>query len=152
MRKEFNFFAAGKSWYPSYGVGLKLAVPIFDGFQRNARVAQSELNIQKAIENIRYTEQSIKVDLSNYEIRYKNALDNIKNEKDNLDLAESVYKNTQLEYQQGTGTTFDLIQAESSFVVAQNSYFNKLLSLYIARIDEEKAKGNLISFINNLKF
>jgi outer membrane protein len=149
MRKEFNFFEAGQNWFPSYGVGLKLAVPIFDGLQRNARVAQSELNIQKAKENIKYTEQAIKVDLSNYEIRYKNALSNIKKEKENLDLAESVYKNTQLEYQQGTGTALDLVQAESSLMVAQNTYFNKLLDLYVARIEQEKAKGTLLEFINS---
>jgi len=149
MRKEFNFFEAGQSWYPSYGIGFKLAVPVFDGLQRNARVAQSELNIQKAKENVKYTEQAIQVDISNYEIRYKNALANIKKEKENLDLAESVFKNTQLEYQQGTGTALDLVQAESSLMVAQNSYFNKLLDLYVARIEQEKSKGTLLEFINS---
>lgn len=149
MRKEFSFFESGQNWYPSYGIGLKLAVPVFDGLQRNARVAQSELNIQKAKENVKYTEQAIKVDLSNYEIRYKNALSNIKKEKENLDLAESVFKNTQLEYQQGTGTALDLVQAESSLMVAQNTYFNKLLDLYVARIEQEKAKGTLLQFINS---
>ena len=151
MRKEFNFFEADQNWYPSYGIGLKLAVPVFDGLQRNARVAQSELNIQKAKENVKYTEQAIKVDLSNYEIRYKNALSNIKKEKENLDLAESVFKNTQLEYQQRTDTALDLVQAESSLMVAQNTYFNKLLDLYVARIEQEKAKGTLLQFINSQK-
>ena len=149
MRQEFNFFDAGKDWYQSSGIGIKLTVPIFDGFQRNSKLAQSELNIEIAKENLLLTEQSIKVDISNYEIQYKNALDNIKSEKENLDLAESVYKNTQLDYQQGTVSTLDLIQAESSYMVAQNTYFNKLFNLFIARIELEKAKGTLINFINN---
>jgi len=149
MRQEFNFFDADKDWYSSSAIGLKLTVPIFDGFQRNSRVAQSKLNIKKAEENLLLTAQSIKVDISNYEIQYKNAIDNINREKENLDLAESVYKNTQLEYQQGAGSTLDLIQSESSFMAAQNTYFNKLLNLYIARIELEKAKGNLMKFIYN---
>jgi len=149
MRQEFNFFDGGKDWYPSSGVGIKLTIPIFDGLQRNSRVAQSELNIKIAKENLLLTEQSIKVDISNYEIQYKNALDNINREKENLDLAESVYKNTQMEYQQGTGSTLDLIQSESSYMAAQNTYFNKLLDLYIARIELEKVKGTLMKFINN---
>jgi len=149
MRQEFNFFDRNKDWYPSSGIGLKLTIPIFDGLQRNSRVAQSELNIKIAKENLLLTEQSIKVDISNYEIQYKNALDNINREKENLDLAESVYKNTQLEYQQGAGSTLDLIQSESSYTMAQNTYFNKLLDLYIARIELEKAKGTLMKFINN---
>lgn len=149
MRQELNFFDADKDWYPSSGIGIKLTIPIFDGFQRNSKLAQSKINIKIAKENLLLTEQSIKVDISNYEIQYKNALDNITREKENLDLAESVYKNTQLEYQQGAGSTLDLIQAESSYMVAQNAYFNKLLNLYIARIELEKAKGNLMKFINN---
>ena len=149
MRQEFNFFNADKDWYPSSAIGLKLTIPIFDGLQRNSKVAQSKLNIKIANENLLLTEQSIKVDISNYEIQYKNALDNINREKENLDLAESVYKNTQLEYQQGAGSTLDLIQSESSYMAAQNTYFNKLLNLYIARIELEKTKGNLMNFINN---
>jgi outer membrane protein TolC len=149
QRQEFTFFDADKDWYPSSGIGLKLTIPIFDGLQRNSRVAQSELNIKIAKENLLLIEQSIKVDIYNYEIQYKNALDNINREKENLDLAESIYINTQLEYQQGAGSTLDLIQSESSFMVAQNTYFNKLLNLYIARIELEKAKGNLMKFINN---
>jgi outer membrane protein TolC len=151
MRQEFNFFDADKDWYPSSGIGLKLTIPIFDGLQRNSRVAQSKLNIKIAKEYLLLTEQSIKVNISNYEIQDKNALDNINREKENLDLAENIYKNTQLEYQQGTGSTIDLIQSESSYIVAQNTYFNKLLNLYIARIELEKAKGSLMRFINNLK-
>ncbi|OFY74557.1 MAG: hypothetical protein A2265_04645 [Bacteroidetes bacterium RIFOXYA12_FULL_33_9] len=151
MRQEFTFFDADKDWYPSSGIGIKLTIPIFDGLQRNSRLAQSKINIKIANENLLFAEQTIKVDISNYEMQYKNALDNINREKENLDLAESVYKNTQLEYQQGTGSTLDLIQSESSYMVAQNTYFNKLLNLYIALIELEKAKGSLTSFINNLK-
>ena len=149
MRQEFNFFDTDKDWYSGSAIGLKLTIPIFDGLQRNSRVDQSELNIKIAEENLLFTEQSIKVDISNYEIQYKNSLDNINREKENLDLAESVYKNTKLEYQQGVGSTLDLIQSESSYMAAQNTYFNKLLNIYIARIELEKAKGNLINYINN---
>jgi len=149
MRQEFNFFDADKDWYSSSGIGLKLTIPVFDGLQRNSKLAQSELNIKIANENLLLTEQSIKVDISNYEIQYRNALDNINREKENLDLAESVYNNTQLEYQQGASSTLDLIQSESSYMVSQNTYFNKLLDLYIARVELEKAMGNLMKFINN---
>jgi outer membrane protein len=151
MRQEFNFFNSGQEWYPGSSVGLTLSIPIFDGFQRNSKLSQSEVNINKAKENIKLVEQSIKVEVSNYEIQYRNALDNIKNEKENLELAESVYKNTQLDYQHGASTSLDLVQAESSLREAQNNYYNKLLDLYLARLDLEQSKGNLINYINNLK-
>lgn len=150
MRNEFDFFNSG-DWYRSSYIGLSLKMPIFDGFQRSSRVNQSKLNIEKSKVSLNQVQQSIKVDLTNSEIQYKNAIDNIQNEKANLDLAEAVFKNTQLQYQQGTNSSLDLVQAESSFRESLNNYYNKLLSLYIARISLEQSKGTLTNYINNLK-
>jgi outer membrane protein TolC len=151
MRNEFDFTKPGGQWYPSSSIGVTLKIPVFDGLQKHARISQSNLNIQKSKENINLTEQSIKVDLSNYEIQYRNAIDNIHNEKDNLDLAESVYKNVQNQYQQGACSTLDLVQAESSYTESQNNYYSKLLTLYVARINLEQTKGTLINYINKQK-
>jgi outer membrane protein len=151
MRNAFDFFESEKDWYKSYSIGLKLSVPIFDGLQKVNNLAESQIEVEKVEENIKLFEQSIRLELSNYEMQYNNAVDNLKNEKENLALAESVFQNTQLEFQQGKSSSYDLVQAESSLRESQNNYFNKLLNLYIARIDLEKSKGTLINFINNLK-
>ena len=141
MRSEYDVFQSGKEWYKSSAIGLQLTIPIFSGFQRLSKVSQSELNIEKAQESIKLKQQAIKVELSNYEIQYKTASDNIKNEKENLLLAESVYQNTQLEFQQGRSSSLDLVQAESSLRETQNNYYSKLLTLHTAKLDMEKAKG-----------
>jgi outer membrane protein len=151
MRQEFDFFRTDGNWFPNSSIGLTLKVPIFDGLQKQARITQAQLNIQKSKISIQQTEESIKVDLSNYDIQYRNAIDNIKNEKENLDLAESVYKNFQNQFKQGICSTLDLVQAQSSYSESQNIYYNKLLTLYIARINLEQTKGTLINYINNQK-
>jgi outer membrane protein len=151
MRNEFNFLKSNQDWFGSYGYGFTLKVPIFDGLQRQSRISQSRINIEKTQESIHLTTQSIKVDISNYEIKYRNSIDNIRNEKENLDLAQSVYQNTKHAYQQGAESVLELVQAESSLREAQNNYFEVLLNYYIARIDLENAKGNLIEYIYNIK-
>jgi outer membrane protein len=151
MRSEFDIFKSGRQWFESAGIGLELKVPVFSGGQKYSKIQQSQLNIEKANENLKHTEQSIKVEVSNYYIQFKNALDNIQNEKDNLALAESVYKNTQLEFSQGSGSSLDLVHSESALRETQNNYYTKLLTLYIAKLDLEKSQGTLINFINNLK-
>jgi len=150
MRNEFDFFKGG-DWYPNSYVGFSLRVPVFDGFQRHARISQSKLNIEKSKVSMQQIQQSIKVELSNSEIEYRNAIDNIQNEKANLDLAESVFKSTQLQYQQGTCSALDLVQSETSYRESLNSYYNKMLGFYIARISLEQSKGTLANYINNLK-
>jgi len=149
MRKKFNFLDSNEKWYPNSSLIFSLRVPIFDGMQRQQRIAQANLNIQKNKVKMAQSEQSIRVDLSNYENQYRTAINNIQNEKDNQILSESVYKNTQLQYQQGVATSLDLVQAESSYNESTNNYFSKLLTLYIARINLEQGKGNLLNYINN---
>lgn len=151
MRSQFDFLKSDKDWYNSSAIGLELKVPVFSGFQKYSKVQQSQLNIEKTQESLKKTEQAIKVEVSNYYIQFKNALDNIQNEKENLSLAESVYSNTQLAFSQGTGSTLDLVQSESALRETQNNYYNKLLTLYVAKLDLEKSQGSLINFINNLK-
>lgn len=151
MRNKFNFFDNNQKWLNSYNFSFTLSIPVFDGLQRKNRISQSKLEISKAEENIWQTTQSLKVNLSNYEIEYRNAIDNIRNEKDNLDLAQSVYENTKLAYKMGTQSSLELVQAESSYREAQSNYFNKLLNLYIARVALEKSKGKLNEYVNNIK-
>jgi outer membrane protein, multidrug efflux system len=150
MRNEFDFLKGG-SWYPNSYIGFSLKLPVFDGMQRHSRIAQSKLNIEKSKVSMHQAEESIKVELSNSEIEYRNAIDNIQNEKENLDLAESVLKSTQLQYRQGTSSALDLVQAETSYRESLNNYYNRLLNFYIARISLEQSKGTLSNYINNLK-
>jgi len=135
-------------WYTNSSAALSLSIPVFDGFQKRARLAQSYLAMSKARESIVAAEQSIKIDVSNYEMQYRVALANLSNDKDNLALAEDVYKNTQLSYLQGAESTFELIQAENSMREAQKGYFDTILSYYLACFDLEKSKGRLLDFVN----
>ena len=149
MRNEFTLFNR-EAWYPNSYIGLTLRLSVFDGFQRQSRISQAKLNVWKSKENIRQTRQSIKVELSNSEIGYRNALANIQNEKENLGLADKVYKSTQLQYKQGTCSTLDLIQSETSYRESLNNYYNELLNFLIARIKLEQSKGTLSEYIHNL--
>lgn len=149
QRKQMNFLDSGQPWFTSSALIFSLRVPIFDGLQRQQRIAQSNLNIEKSKVKMEQSKQAIQVDLSNYENQYRTAVNNIMNEKENLTLSENVYKSTQLQYQQGVATSLDLVQAESSYNESTNNYFSRLLNLYIARINLEQGKGNLLNYINN---
>lgn len=151
VKQENELFDSKKDWYPSSALMLNLKVPIFSGFSREARVEQADLNAEIEKENLRNLEQSIQLELNNYYIQYRNSIENIQNEKDNLALAQSVFANTQEEFAQGRTSSLALVQAESSLRESQNNYYSKLLNLYIAQLDFEKSKGTLSQFINNIK-
>jgi hypothetical protein len=114
-------------------------VPVFDGLQRKNRISQTRLDIKKAEENLRLTAQALKVNLSNYEIQYWNAIDNIRNEKDNMDLAESVYESTRMAFRQGTGSC-GACSAESLFVKLRAITIANCL-IFICPIELKSQKG-----------
>jgi outer membrane protein TolC len=135
--------------YSTSSIGLRLRIPIFDGLQRNARVQQSKLKGLQLKENMNLTRQNINLEVSNALTQYRNTLQRIESEQQNVQLAEEVYQMTQLEFREGVGTSTDVVEAETALRQAQNTYITTLLDLYTARLDLERSKGNLITYLNS---
>lgn len=149
---NFGFFRTpGNNWvdYTTSSIGLRLRIPIFDGLQRNALVQQSKLKALQLEERIKFTRQSINLEVSNAFTLYRNTLQRIEDEQQNVELAQEVYQVTQLEFREGVGNSTDVVNAETALRQAQTTYITTLLDLYTARLDLEKAKGNLLSYINS---
>jgi outer membrane protein TolC len=135
---------------PFSAVGLKLTIPLFDFFKRNAQYNQARYKSLNAVENL-------KLDAGKYQLEYENARtklikaqSNVDNDKRNIDLAQSVFNTTNLQYQKGTTDLTDWINAQNSIKEAQNNYLNSLYSFYQAKIDLEKAGGTLKTFYSSL--
>ncbi|WP_347158855.1 TolC family protein [Pontibacter chitinilyticus] len=145
------FKTPNNNWidYTTSSVGLRLNIPVFDGLQRNARIQQSKLKAKQLEEQINLTKQGINLEISNALTQYRNTLQRIEAEQQNVDLAQQVYEVTQLEFREGVGSSTDVVEAETSLRTAQNTYITTLLNLYTARLDLEKAKGNLITYLNS---
>ncbi|MEQ9442697.1 MAG: TolC family protein [Cyclobacteriaceae bacterium] len=136
--------------YTTASLGLRLSIPVFDGLQRHARIQQSKLKSQQLEENITLTHQAIDLETSNASSQYQSTLQRIEAEQQNVDLAQQVYEVTQLEFREGVGTSTDVVEAETALRQAQNTYINSLLDLYVARLDLENAKGNLLPYLKSL--
>lgn len=146
------FPTASNGWidYTTASVGIRLNIPVFDGLQRNSRIQQSKLKTQQLEENIHLTRQAIDLEASNAITQYQSTLQRIEAEQQNVALAQQVYEVTQLEFREGVGTSTDVVEAETSLRQAQNTYITTLLDLYVARLDMEKAKGNLLTYLESL--
>src|SRR5512133_805887 len=138
-------------WNQNGSIGINLTIPIFDGFQKRAKISQVSNEIAKAKENLASEEQLITVTISNYKKQYEIASGNLENEKDNLTLSEAVYQNTLISFQQGAESSLELLQAESSMQEAQNNYFATLLSYYNAYLDHAQSRGVLMDYVASLK-
>ncbi len=142
QRNEFNFFNDG-AWFTSSLIGLKLSVPIFDGFAKKARVDKAKLELEKTKNNLEYLKASIDNDVAQSKLKMTSAVLTIDNQKKNMLLAEQVYNTTKLKYEQGLGSNQEIYNAQTELKVAQNNYYSALYDAIIAKIDFLKATGKL---------
>jgi outer membrane protein len=145
QRTTFNFFKSGKA-YPYFAtsyVTLTLSVPIFDGGNRNSKIASAKIDLRKTQNSLGQLKDSIDYDVSKSRIDIKSALQRMDIQKRNVELAEQVYNATRLKYNQGLGSNQEINQAQADLVTAQNTYYSSLYDAIIAKIDFLKAAGKL---------
>lgn len=142
QRNQFNFFEHG-DWFTTALVGIKLSVPLFDGNARNARISKARLELNKVKNTQTLLAQSIDMEVANSRNKIKAAITTLKNQRENVGLAEKVYNTTKLKYEQGLGSNMEIYNAETDLKMAQNNYYGALYDAVIAKIDFQKAIGQL---------
>lgn len=143
QREKFNFFNGDEKWFTTSFVGLNMSVPIFTGFQRNRKIEQAQLTLQKTQNNIENLKRAIDLQQVSTFQGLKNALANLDIQTRNLKLAEDVYNSTKLKFEQGLGSSFEILQAETSFEDSESNYFQALYEAVIARIGYLRSLGKL---------
>ncbi|AEI50428.1 TolC family protein [Runella slithyformis] len=137
--------------YTGFGsIGLRLNIPIFDGFQRDAQIQQNRLTVMTQEVQLRLNTSAYQLQFSNAQSQIQKSQTNIQNDDRNVKLAQEVYNITTLQYKQGTKSLTDLINADNSYRQAQSNYINSLINFYRARLDLEQSQGSLLTFYNSL--
>jgi outer membrane protein len=130
-------------WLKSSYVGLNVAVPVFDGFQRRYRVKQSQLNVEKVDNTIEQVKQVIDLQQTISKESLTNALLNLDAQQRNMTLAESVYNTTKKKFEAGLGSSFEILQSENELQTAQSNYFTALYNAIIAKVGYQSSLGKL---------
>jgi outer membrane protein TolC len=118
-------------------------IPIIDANQRREKVRQAELSLQKNRNTINQFKQVIDLQTINARTSLKNAIEILNNQQENRDLAEKVFNTTKIKYQQGLGSSFEVLQAETDLQTAYANYYQALYDAGIARIAFMRAMGKL---------
>ena len=141
--RQADKFGFGSGWNPSSQIGLRISVPIFDGFARAARIQKAKLELQQTENRIDDLVNDIDREVQQAINNYTNALATLDNQKRNMDLAEKVYGQTKKKYEIGTGSSSEMNNADIELRIAQTNYINALYDAIIAKVDFLKATGKL---------
>jgi len=143
-----NIYSGGD--HVGYGVGsfgIRLNIPIFDGFARRSRAAMNQVQINELEKQREATSLSLTAGFQNARIQMSNSISSINAQKQNVQLAESVYAASQANYNLGLATLTDLLDAQNSFITSQNSYTQALLDYKLAEIESIRSSGNIRSLL-----
>lgn len=143
QRNEFDFFEPDKKWYKTSIIGLQLNVPIFDGLQKARRIQQGKLNILKTENDLKNLSNAINLEYASAKTQLENSTASLKNQKDNMDLALQVYNTSRTKYDIGVGSNLELVTAQTALKEAQTNYLNALYEVLVAKVDFEKATGQI---------
>jgi outer membrane protein TolC len=142
QRNTFNFFDKG-DWFTTSLIGLKIAVPIFDGFARRSKIASAKLTLEKSNNSLQQAKESMDNEVIQARIKMKSAILTADAQKQNIQLAEDVFRITQKKYAEGLGSNQEIYNAQTELKVAQNNYYGALYDAISAKIDYLKAAGKL---------
>jgi outer membrane protein len=141
--RQGNNFGFGDPWFKTSYVGVNVNIPIFSGGAKNARIKSAQLAAEQTQNNI----DALKINIDN-EVRqainnYGNALATLDDQRRNMQLADTVYNQTQLKFQNGIGSQTEISTAGSDLLVAQNNYILAMYDAIKAKIDFLRATGKL---------
>ncbi|WP_169678209.1 TolC family protein [Marinigracilibium pacificum] len=130
-------------WFDAAMIGIRLDIPIFDGFQKKYRSAQAKVNQSIIDENMSKTKTYISLEQETAQSTLKNSLENLEAQHENMLLAEKVYDQQNSLYKEGVIQLIDLLDAETALREAQTGYNTGLINVKLAELELIKANGNL---------
>ena len=113
QRTKFDFFGDGR-WFSTSIIGLKVSVPIFEGFAKRSRITKAKLELEKTNNNIEQLKNSIDNEIFQANTNMTSAILTVDNQKKNMLLAEQVYNTTKLKYEQGLGSNQEIYTDKQS--------------------------------------
>jgi outer membrane protein TolC len=151
-----NLAAFGQFTYSSYAtkfkfndfygmntVGLKATIPIFSSGMKKQRVMQSQLKLQQNQEDFDLNRKYLETSYQNAVNSLYSAWSNLQDQQENKELANEVYAQVKLQFDEGMASLTDLLNVESSLLEAENLFNQQLLRYKLAEIELLKATGKL---------
>jgi outer membrane protein len=147
QRDQFDFFRRGDEKFFKVGViGLSISIPIFDGFEKHARIRQGDIELEQLRNTRTNTLEYFSKEYKDADLQFRNNLTVVERQRENIKMAEESYSVALQGYRQQVVSLSDLLMADNSLTEARLSYYNALLQLKNAGLEVRKSKGELLNY------
>jgi outer membrane protein len=129
-------------------VGISVKVPIFDGFRREARRAESLSQYRQEKTRTRDLEQQIELDVRLALDSLRSAKAEVQTAEDGLMLAQNEVAQAERRYQAGVTNSIEVTDAQTRLDRARDNRIAALYDYNLARIDLATATGTITEYVN----
>jgi len=128
---------------PDHLVGLNLAVPIFSSGMRKARVDQATIDYKMSQVQRDIMKDQLYLQEKQFRYNLQSSLENYETQKENVEVAQSVYDSYRRKFEQGMATSLDLTQANGNYLDAESNYMQAILEVMNAKLALDKLMNEL---------
>lgn len=140
LDKVFNI---GRRWYGMAVVGVKLHVPVFDGFRRLHKVKLLNIEGQKLETDRVQLEGAKNLEFRQAREQVLNALRGLHSQHDNVVLAREITEKMLFQYQEGLVPLSELLNTQTAIAEAETNYWQQVFTYRLAVVKLLKAVGRL---------
>lgn len=138
-----DFSKLTDKFYPTTVVGLQLNVPIIGSGKKWYQTKQAKLTLEKSKNDLNNLESALQLESKNANINFNNSVSSLNNQRKNMDLAAEILRVSKVKYDQGVGSSLEVVTAQTSLKEAETNYINALYNALVAKIELEKSNGNI---------
>lgn len=142
-RNQFDFLTGGLKWFPTTLIGARLSIPVWTGLQNKSKLAQSRLSLEKIDNALDLMRNSFQLELDQARTNYRNNLLSLDFVRKNRELAKEISRVSKTKYDNGLGSSLEMVNAESDVREADANFFNVLYDTLISQIELERISGSI---------
>jgi outer membrane protein len=131
----------GRSYLPTYDLGIMLSLPLFDGYRREGRVAEQEATVRDLENRARDLRIQVEADVRNAVLNLASSTEAVAAARERLSLAEQEVAQSRERFQAGVSGNADVITASITLNNARTQLVDALTSYQTSRVALARAQG-----------
>lgn len=129
------------TWQNYYTISLSLSVPLFNGFDTQARIGQSKAAIRELEWTRKGLTNAIAFEVRQAALNLSQARETLVSQEKNVEQAREAVRIAELNYAEGLATNLDVSTAQVALSQARTNYSQALYDCVISQAQLEKAVG-----------
>ena len=136
FNNEFSgLFSPEQNWLSATSAGVSISIPIFTSFKTRAEKRRAKINWEISENNLKDSEQQLKLDLKKVKSEYILATQTYENRKKNVALAEKIERKNSIKFREGMTSSIDLRSVQVQLYDSQQQYIESIIEVINKKIE-----------------